>query len=62
MKYVKLGRTGFNISELGFGCIPIIRLSRGDAVKFHRHVLSRDSPILKVNYVLFEKPMKLKQA
>ena len=27
MKYVKLGKTGLEVSEVGFGRIPIIRLS-----------------------------------
>ena len=35
MQYRKLGKTGLMISEVGFGCIPIIRLSSEEAV----HVL-----------------------
>jgi len=33
MKYVDLGETGLTVSECGFGCIPIIRLPKEDAVK-----------------------------
>ena len=33
MRYVKLGKTELMVSEFGFGCIPIIRLSKEDAVK-----------------------------
>jgi len=32
MKYRALGNTGLNISEVGFGCIPIIRLPADEAV------------------------------
>ena len=37
MKYRILGKTGISISEVGFGCIPIIRLSSTEAVKVLRH-------------------------
>jgi uncharacterized protein len=37
MNYVKLGKTGLTVSEVGFGCIPIIRLSVDNAVKVLRH-------------------------
>ena len=37
MRYVRFGKTSLEISELGFGGIPIIRLSRDAAVKvLHR--------------------------
>jgi hypothetical protein len=32
MRYVILGKTGIEVSEVGFGAIPIIRLSTADAV------------------------------
>jgi len=32
MRYVMLGKTGLEVSEVGFGCIPIIRLSNAEAV------------------------------
>lgn len=32
MRYVTLGKTGLKVSEVGFGAIPIIRLSTADAV------------------------------
>jgi predicted aldo/keto reductase-like oxidoreductase len=33
MKYIPLGKTGIKVSEVGFGGIPIIRLSNDEAVK-----------------------------
>ncbi len=41
MRYLKLGRTDLTISEFGFGCIPIIRLSKDDSVKVLRHAFER---------------------
>jgi len=41
MKYVKLGKTGIEISEVGFGCIPIIRLSNQDAADVLKYALDR---------------------
>ena len=37
MKYRTLGKTGLTVSEVGFGCIPIIRLETSEAVKTLRH-------------------------
>ncbi|HWR10163.1 aldo/keto reductase [Sporomusa sp.] len=37
MQYRNLGQTGLTISEVGFGCIPIIRLETNQAVKTLRH-------------------------
>jgi predicted aldo/keto reductase-like oxidoreductase len=41
MQYVKFGRSGLEISELGFGGIPIIRLNVGTAVKVLRCAYDR---------------------
>lgn len=41
MRYVALGKTGLNVSEFGFGCIPIIRLATDDAVKVLRYAFDR---------------------
>lgn len=41
MKYRTLGQTGLTISEVGFGCIPIIRLSTDEAVRVLRHALDQ---------------------
>ena len=37
MKYLNLGKTGIKVSEVGFGGIPIIRLSNDEAVKVLLH-------------------------
>jgi aryl-alcohol dehydrogenase-like predicted oxidoreductase len=36
MRYIKFGKSGLEISELGFGGIPIIRLNVDMAVKVLR--------------------------
>ena len=41
MNYVNLGTTDLIISEVGFGCIPIIRLSKDAAVQVLRHAFER---------------------
>ena len=41
MRYVPLGSTDLTVSECGFGCIPIIRLPKEDAVKVLRHAFER---------------------
>ncbi len=41
MRYVSLGGSDLIISEFGFGCIPIIRLSRDEAVRVLRHAVDR---------------------
>lgn len=41
MRYVELGTTGMEISELGFGGIPIIRLSTETAVKVLHYAYER---------------------
>lgn len=41
MRYITLGNTGLTVSEVGFGCIPIIRLSKDEAVKVLRHGFER---------------------
>jgi len=41
MRYLKLGKTDVTVSECGFGCIPIIRLSKDDSVKVLRHAFER---------------------
>jgi uncharacterized protein len=41
MNYIKLGSTDLMISELGFGCIPIIRLNKETAVDVLRHAFDK---------------------
>ena len=41
MRYVILGKTGLEVSEVGFGCIPIIRLSTAEAVTVLRRAYER---------------------
>lgn len=41
MKYIELGKTGLKVSEVGFGCIPIIRLETEEAVKVLRYAYEK---------------------
>ena len=41
MRYLTLGKTGLKVSEVGFGGIPIIRLSMEDAVAVLRRAVER---------------------
>ncbi len=41
MRYLTLGKTGLQVSEVGFGGIPIIRLSVEEAVAVLRRALAR---------------------
>lgn len=41
MRYVKFGSTGLDISEIGFGGIPIIRLGKDEAVEVLRRAYDR---------------------
>lgn len=41
MRYVKFGSTDLTISELGFGCIPIIRLDTNTAISVLRRAYER---------------------
>ncbi len=41
MRYLELGKTGLMISEVGFGCIPIIRLNQDEAISVLRHAYEK---------------------
>jgi uncharacterized protein len=41
MRYYRLGKTGIEVSEVGFGGIPIIRLSTDEAVRVLRRAYDR---------------------
>ncbi len=41
MRYVEFGKSGLEISELGFGGIPIIRLNVDTAVRVLRRAYDR---------------------
>ena len=41
MQYIMLGKTGLEVSEVGFGGIPIIRLSTAEAVMVLRRACDR---------------------
>ena len=49
MNYVNLGSTDLIISEVGFGCIPIIRLSTDAAVQVLRHAFERGITLIFFN-------------
>ena len=41
MRYLLLGGTDLEVSEVGFGCIPIIRLQTGEAVRVLKHAFEK---------------------
>ena len=41
MRYIHFGKTGLAVSEVGFGGIPILRLSTDDAIRVVRHAYER---------------------
>jgi len=41
MRYQKLGSTGLDASELGFGGIPILRLESAEAERIVRHAFDK---------------------
>lgn len=62
MRYVKLGKTGIEVSEVGFGCIPIIRLSAAEAVKVLRRAYDRGITLFDTANMYLDSEEKIGQA
>ena len=62
MKYRQLGKTGLTISEIGFGCIPIIRLDVGRAVAVLRHAFARGINFFDTANAYLDSEMKIGKA
>lgn len=62
MKYLALGKTGLSVSEVGFGCIPIIRLPNDEAVKVLRHAYDKGITFYDTANMYRDSEMKIGQA
>ncbi len=62
MKYRKLGKTDLIISEVGFGCIPIIRLEVNEAVDVLRHAFSKGINFFDTANAYHDSEMKIGKA
>jgi uncharacterized protein len=62
MRYVMLGKTGLKISELGFGGIPIIRLSSDTAVNVLRRAYDQGITFYDTAYVYRDSEEKIGRA
>ena len=62
MRKVTLGRTGLEVSEAGFGGIPITRLSVEEAVDLVRHCLNRGITLCDTARVYGDSEIKIGQA
>ncbi|MEN6438635.1 MAG: aldo/keto reductase [Syntrophobacter sp.] len=62
MRYKVLGKTGLEISEMGFGCIPIIRLSTTEAVKVLRRGYDRGITLFDTANMYLDSEEKIGQA
>jgi predicted aldo/keto reductase-like oxidoreductase len=62
MRYRILGRTGLEVSEVGFGGIPIIRLSRQDAVSVLRRAYDRGITLYDTANMYVDSEEKMGQA
>ncbi len=59
MRYVILGKTGLEISEVGCGCIPIIRLSAAEAVLVLRRAYDRGITLFDTANMYFDSEEKI---
>lgn len=59
MRYVALGETGLEVSEVGFGCIPIIRLSTSEAVSVLRRAYDSGITLFDTANVYFDSEEKI---
>jgi uncharacterized protein len=62
MKYLKLGKTGLEVSEFGFGAIPIIRLSMADAVTVLRRAYDSGVTLFDTANMYLDSEEKIGQA
>ncbi len=62
MRYRTLGKTGLKVSEVGFGCIPIIRLSMEDAVGVLRRAYERGITLFDTANVYLDSEEKIGRA
>lgn len=62
MRYRVLGKTGLMVSEMGFGAIPIIRLSFDEAVRVLRRALDRGVTFYDTAHMYVDSEEKIGQA
>ena len=62
MRYQQLGKTGLEVSELGFGGIPILRLETGEAEKTVRHAFDRGINFFDTAYAYRDSEEKIGRA
>ncbi|MDD5640383.1 MAG: aldo/keto reductase [Syntrophales bacterium] len=62
MRYRQLGRTGLQVSEVGFGAIPIIRLSFEEAERVLRRALDRGVTLFDTAHLYVDSEEKIGRA
>ncbi len=62
MRHRLLGKTGLEVSEVGFGCIPIIRLSMDEAVRVLRRAQDRGITLFDTANVYLDSEEKIGRA
>lgn len=62
MRYCQLGKTGLKVSEVGFGAIPIIRLSPAEAVRVLRRAYERGVTLFDTAHVYVDSEEKIGRA
>jgi len=62
MRYLTLGKTGLKVSEVGFGCIPIIRLSMDEAIRVLRRAQERGVTLFDTANVYLDSEEKIGRA
>jgi aryl-alcohol dehydrogenase-like predicted oxidoreductase len=62
MRYRVLGKTGLKVSEVGFGAIPIIRLSQEEAVRVLRRALEVGLTLFDTAHIYVDSEEKIGRA
>ncbi|MGD0828032.1 MAG: aldo/keto reductase, partial [Desulfobaccales bacterium] len=62
MRHRLLGKTGLEVSEVDFGCIPIIRLSMGEAIRVLRRAQERGITLFDTANVYLDSEEKIGRA